>query len=74
MVNPFFKKTGPHNINFLLKTINLNNINLSNDLITDIKDINSSKKNEITFFHSKKYSDLARKTKASYCLTTENFK
>ncbi len=74
MVNPFFKKTGPHNINFLLKTINLNNINLSNDLITDIKDINSSQKNEITFFHSKKYSDLARKTKASYCLTTENFK
>ena len=74
MINPFFKNTGPDDINFLLKTINLNNINLSNDLITDIKDINSSQKNEITFLHSKKYSELAKKTKASYCITSDNFK
>ena len=73
MINPFFKNTGPHNINFLLKTINLKNKNLPDDQITDIKDLNSSKKNEITFLHSKKYSDLAKKTKASYCLTSENF-
>ena len=73
MINPFFKNTGPHNINFLLKTINLENYNFSDDKITDIKDLNSSQKNEITFFHSKKYADLAKKTKASYCLTSENF-
>ncbi len=73
MVNPFFKNTGPHNINFLLKTINLNNYNLPDDKITDIKDLNSSQKNEITFFHSKRYADLAKKTKASYCLTSKNF-
>ena len=73
MVNPFFKNTGPHNINFLLKTINLGNNNLSDDKITDIKDLNSAQKNEITFLHSKKYSDLAKKTKASFCLTSENF-
>ena len=53
MVNPFFKNTGPHNINFLLKTINLDNNNLSDDKITDIKDLNSAQKNEITFLHSK---------------------
>ena len=34
MINPFFKNTGPHNINFLLKSINLDNNNLSNDKIT----------------------------------------
>ena len=73
MKNPFFKNTGPHNINFLLKTINLNNNGLPDDKITDIKDLNSSQKNEITFFHSKKYLDLAKKTNASYCLTSENF-
>ena len=73
MNNPFFKNTGPHNINFLLKKINLNNNDLADDRITDIKDLNSSQKNEITFFHSKKYLDLAKKTNASYCLTSENF-
>ena len=73
MINPFFKNTGPHSINFLLKSINLVNDNLPDDQITDIKDLNSSQKNEITFFHSKRYSDLAKKTKASYCLTSKNF-
>jgi len=73
MTHPFFKNTGPHNINSLLKTINLKKNNLFDDKIKDIKDLNSSQKNEITFFHSKKYSDLAKKTKASYCLTSENF-
>ena len=38
MVNPFFKNTGPHNINFLLKTVNLNNYNLPDDKISDIKE------------------------------------
>ena len=74
MNNPFFKNTGPYDINYLLKTINLKNENLSEDKIIDIKDLNSSQKNEITFFHSKKYAELAKKTKASYCLTSANFK
>ena len=74
MINPFFKNTGPHNINYLLRTINLNNNNIPDDKISDIKDLNSSKKNEITFLHSKKYSDSAKKTKASYCLTSKNLK
>ena len=74
MINPFFKNTGPHDINYLLKTINLKNESLSEDKIIDIKDLNSSQKNEITFFHSKKYAEFAKKTKASYCLTSENFK
>ena len=33
-----------------------------------------SKSNEITFFHSKKYKDIAKNTKASFCITTENLK
>ena len=73
MINPFFRNTGPHNLDYLLKTINLQNDSFSDDKIYDIKDLNSSQKNEITFLHSKKYTDLAKKTKASYCLTSENF-
>jgi len=73
MINPFFKNTGPHNINILLKTIGLKNDDLPDDKITDIKDLNSSQKNEITFLHSKKYVELAKSTKASYCITSKNF-
>ncbi len=73
MTNPFFKNTGPYDINFLLNAINLKNVDLPEEKIKDIKDLNSSQKNEITFLHSKKYTDLAIKTKASYCLTSENF-
>ena len=73
MTNPFFKNTGPYELNFLLKTINLKNDDLPEEKIKDIKDLNSSQENEITFLHSKKYTDLAKKTKASYCLTSENF-
>ena len=73
MTNPFFKNTGPYELNFLLKAINLKNDDLPEEKIKDIKDLNSSQENEITFLHSKKYTDLAKKTKASYCLTSENF-
>ena len=61
MINPFFKNTGPHDISFLLKKINLSNDNLSDNKVTDIKDLNSSQKNEITFLHSKKYIESAKK-------------
>ena len=74
MTNPFFKNTGPHEINYLLNSIGLENNNFPKNKISDIKDLNFSQNNEITFFHSKKYSELAKKTKASYCITTKNLK
>ncbi len=74
MPNHFFKNTGPHNINYLLTSINLTNQNFPDEQINDIKDLSSSQNNEITFFHSSKYINLAKFTKASYCLTTENLK
>ena len=74
MSNPFFKNTGPHNINNLLKTINLDSEKFSENFINDVKDLSSSSEDNITFFHSKKYSELATKTKASYCITTEKLK
>ena len=74
MKNPFFKNTGPHGVDYLLKSIDLKVEGSPNDKINDIKDLHSSQKSDITFFHSKKYQDIAKQTKASYCLTTENLK
>tara|TARA_Y100000591_G_scaffold331372_1_gene365094 strand:+ start:1221 stop:2225 length:1005 start_codon:yes stop_codon:yes gene_type:complete len=75
MSNPFFKNQGPLKISFLIKSLNLNYSNLNLDQkIKDIKDLYSSKENDITFFHSKKYTSLANRTKASHCLTTETLK
>ena len=73
MNNPFFINCGPFKINDLLKYLNLSNTNnYKTDLIHDVKDLNSAKQNDLTFFHSKKYSSIAAKTQASYCLTTES--
>ena len=74
MSNPFFNNTGPHEINSLLNSINLKNQKFSEEKVNDIKDLYTSTKGDISFFHSKKYNDLAKITKASYCITTESLK
>ena len=75
MINPFFKNNGPFKIVDILNHLNLSNTdNYKSDLIYDVKDLNSAKENELTFFHSKKYSLIAAKTKASYCLTLQSLK
>ncbi len=76
MSNPFFKKQGPFNILEVLKILKINHDNIMNKKqdIHDVKDLLSSSTNDITFFHSKKYKDVANKTKASYCITTNHLK
>ena len=55
MLNPFFKNNGPFKISELLKTINIEDNKIQTDTeISDIKDLNSSDRNQITFYHSKK--------------------
>jgi len=75
MNNPFFKNKGPFKIDTLLKLSDLKNINnFKNINVYDIKDLSTSTLKDITFFHSKKYFNLASKTKALFCITTENLK
>ena len=74
MSNPFFKNQGPFKINDIIKLLKLNIVINQNQEIYDIKDLVSSNKNDITFFHSKKYKDVAKNTKASFCITTDNLK
>ncbi len=75
MLNPFFKNNGPFKISSILELIDIKQDQLSIDQdVIDVKDLFTSDKNDITFFHSKKYKDIAKNTKASFCITTESLK
>ena len=75
MTNPFFKNKGPFKIDKLLEFADIKNLQKFKNLkIYDIKDLSMSSSKDITFFHSKKYENLALKTKASFCITSENLK
>ena len=75
MTNPFFKNKGPFKIEKLLKLAEIKNSQKFSDLkVYDIKDLSMSSTKDITFFHSKKYENLASKTKALFCITSENLK
>ena len=74
MTNPFFINQGPFNILDLLKLLKTETKITENFQINDIKDLVSADISSVTFFHSKKYQDLVKKTRASYCITTNNLK
>ena len=74
MYNPFFTNSGPFNILEILKILKIELKIEKNQIVKDIKDLFNAEKDCITFFHSKKYNEIAKKTKASYCLTTQNLK
>jgi UDP-3-O-[3-hydroxymyristoyl] glucosamine N-acyltransferase len=71
--NPFFKNHGPFKVKDLVNDISFDKLNiLGDDTILDVRDLVSSNKNHLTFFHSKKYQLEASATKASYCVTYKN--
>ena len=73
MSNIFFKNFGPFSVEKLLNNINLeNNDNYKKDKIHNVADLVTATKKDLSFFHSKKYSNLASKTKASYCVTLDS--
>ena len=74
MPNPFFINNGPFKISEIFKILNIELKIEENLLVKDIQDLYNADKESITFFHSKKYNQIAKKTKASYCITTQNLK
>jgi len=75
MSNPFFKNNGPLLLLDILKILKINLKDLTENIeLNDIKDLSTSNKSDVTFFHSKKYKEFANKTKASFCITTEPLK
>ena len=75
MSNPFFKNNGPLKVSKILNILNIldNKLDLNIE-INDIKDLYNSNNSDISFLHSKKYREIANKTKASLCITTESLK
>ena len=75
MTNQFFINHGPFKVADILQILNINpDETYVNENVNDVKDLIGSKENDITFFHSKRYKNLANNTKASFCITTENLK
>ena len=73
MINPFFKNTGPFIIEKLLVKADIENKeNFKRDKIFNVVDLLNATNKDLTFFHSKNYSLLASKTKASYCITLDS--
>ena len=74
MSHPFFSYHGPISIELISKLLNINIDTPSNFEITDIKDLSNADQKSLTFLHSNKYKEIAKFTKASYCITTDLLK
>ena len=73
MLYPFFKNVGPFTIDKLISKFDIENkVKFKKDKIYNVADLSSATNKDLTFFHSKNYSELASKTKASYCITLES--
>ena len=67
----FFVPKGPFYINDLFKELS---VQKNQSKITDVKTLDKADKSSITFLNSNDYIDLAKKTKASACITTSKLK
>ena len=74
MSNPFFFNNGPFYISEILKLLDTRSDIKEKQKVKDIRDLLNAEEGCITFYHSKKYSEIAKKTKASFCITTKNLK
>jgi len=74
MSNPFFLNKGPISLIKVYEFLKITNQKKRDFNFYDIKDLYSADKKSITFFHSKKYKEVAKSTKALFCLTSELLK
>ncbi len=72
MDNPFFKKKKNVKINDILSLLNLEK-QKDNYRVNDIKELETAKKNDITFFNSIKYLEFITKTKSRLVITHKKF-
>ena len=64
MSHPFFLNKGPISLFKIYQLLNIFNQKETDFNFFDIKDLYSANKDSITFFHSKKYEEVAKITKA----------
>ena len=75
-MNQFFQKKGPFLLDDIAKLIKCKHelTKFSNKEIVNINDLYYAKNNELTFFNSIKYKEIAKKTNAFACITSQNLK
>ena len=73
MLNPFFIKKKNVKLNDILKVLKIKT-QKNNYKVNDIKTLESSGKNDLTFFHSNKYLDFVKNTKSKLIITNNKFK
>ena len=73
MSNLFFKKKNNIKLNDILKILKFK-LQKKNFKINDIKTLDQSDKNDITFLNSNKYLDIALKTKSKLIITNKKLK
>ena len=74
MTNPFFLNKGPISLLKVYELLEITNQKKNDFNFYNIKDLYSADKDTITFFHSKRYKEAAKLTKASFCLTSDLLK
>ncbi len=74
MLNPFFNIPKPLKLKEIAKILDIKIIENGDLYINNIKDLPTADNKSITFFHSKKYQEIAKQTKALFCLTTSSLK
>ena len=74
MSHPFFTYHGPISINCIGKLLKINIDNPTDSIIEDVRDLSNADKNSLTFLHSNNYIEIAKSTKASFCVTTDLLK
>ncbi len=73
--NPFFKNKGPITLKIIFNSCGLEpKKEYSIIKISDVKSLDQCTNKDISFFHSIKYKDQAKHTKAKICITTHNLK
>ena len=71
--NIFFKKKNNITVSSICDLLKINYLNKKKIIINDIKTLESANSNDITFFHSSKYSSFIPSIKSNYILTNERF-
>ena len=73
MKSSFFKKNNNVSLHDILDSLNLKK-SKNNFKVDDIKDLIDAKKEDITFFHSKKYLKFIKNTKSKFIITNKKLK
>ena len=73
MKNPFFKKKNNVEINDILKCIGQKK-SKNNSKVNNISDLESASKNDISFFHTRKYLEKIKNTKSRLVITNQKLK